>query len=68
MGTAAAWVGGISMTLEGLQFAKVGYRSADIDDVILNTGGAIIAFVAWRLLRLPRSSSGPRSSPEPLAP
>lgn len=66
--TAAAGAGGLSVALEALQFALVGYRSADIDDVILNTAGAAIAWLGWRVLNLPRTAPDPHSSPAPPAP
>jgi len=47
----------LSLTIEAGQYAisraiDVAYRSADVDDVILNTTGAVLGFVVFSIARL----------------
>ena len=50
----------VSVAVEVTQYAYVPGRAADVDDVLLNTAGAVAGLLAYRLVRL---VSGRRPSP-----
>ena len=47
---------GVSLLIEFLQLATR-YRSADVDDLLLNTAGAIVGFAIYKLVMVSTNSS-----------